>query len=81
MCDIVGILPCSAVVSDVRITCIAQLQLSVWDGVLGRWIVGVSYFREGIEVWLYVSVVYHSLSFFLMMVVVVGGVGRFSPSS
>jgi hypothetical protein len=46
---------------------------------MGRWIVGVSCCREGIEVWLYVGVVYHSLSL-LWMLVVVGGVGRFSPS-
>ena len=79
VCDSVGILPCSVVVSDVRIICIAQLQLYVWDGVLGRWIVGVSCCRERIEVWLYVGVVYHSLSL-LWILVVVGGMGRFSPS-
>ena len=66
-------------VSDVMIICIAQLQLSFWDGVLGCWIVGVSCCREGIEVGMYVGVVYHYLSL-LWMLVVVGGVGKFSPS-
>ena len=66
-------------VSDVMSMCIAQLQLIVWGGVLGRWIVGVSCCREGIGVWLCVDVAYHSLSL-LWMLVVVGGLGRLSPS-
>ena len=43
---------------DARGMCIAQLHLSVWGGVLGRWIVGISYCREGIEVWLCVELAY-----------------------
>ena len=63
--------------NDVGSMCIAQLQLYVWGGVLGRWIVGISYYREGIEVRLCVGFVYHSLSL-LWMLVVAGGMGRFS---
>ena len=43
------------------------------------WIVGVSYCREGIEVCLCGGVVHHYLNL-LWMFVVVGGLGRFSPS-
>jgi hypothetical protein len=56
-----------------------QLHVSVWGGVWGRVIVRVSWWREGIVLWLFVAVVYHSLSF-LWMLVAGGGVGRFSPS-
>ena len=59
--------------------CIAQLYLYVLGGALGRWIAGISYCKEGIEVWLCDDVVYHSLSM-LLILVVVGAVGRFSPS-
>ena len=67
------------VVSDVRSMCIAQLQLSFWGGVLGRWIVGVSCCRERIGMWLCADVAYHSLSY-LWMLMVVGELGRLSPS-
>ena len=75
----VGILPCSIVDNEVRSMCMSQLHVSVWGGVWGRVIVGVSCRREGIVLWLCVAVVYHSLS--LVWMLVIGGVvGRFSPS-